>query len=135
MPKPASKERWINPALTLVHHSLPATLAWNAPRMLLIVGTLTVLICVLGGYAAMGGHLAVLVQPFEVVIIVGAAIGAYVISNPIAVLKETSHGFKMALKGPRYGKDSYLELLGLLYSIFRLARNKGLLQLEQHGQP
>lgn len=100
--------------------------------MLLIVGTLTVIICVLGSYAAMGGSLMVLWQPFEYVIILGAGVGAYLISNPMTVLKETMHGLKMAFRGPRYNKESYLELLGLLYSIFKLARSKGLLQLEQH---
>ena len=101
--------------------------------MLLIIGTVTVLVCVLGGYAAGHGQLGVLVsEPFEFVIILGAAIGAYVISNPMPVLKQTSHGFKMAFRGPKYSKDSYLELLSLLYTIFRLARTKGLLQLEQH---
>ena len=54
--------------------------------MLFIIGSITVLVCVLGGYAAMGGHLAVLWQPFEAVIILGAAIGAFIIANPKTVL-------------------------------------------------
>ena len=49
--------------------------------MRLIVGTLIVFACVFGSYAAMGGHLEVLWQPFEFVIILGAAIGAFIIGN------------------------------------------------------
>lgn len=100
--------------------------------MLLIVGSITVIGCVLGGYVALGGHLEVLWQPFEFVIIVGAAVGAYMIANPITVLKKTGGAVVMALKGPRYNKQSFLELLSLLYTVFRLAKTKGMLALEQH---
>ena len=100
--------------------------------MLLLVGALIVIVCVIGGYAAMGGHLLVLVQPFELVIIGGAAVGAYVIANPMPVLKRTRHAFTMAFRGSRYDKAAYVELLSLLYAVFRLIRTKGLLVLEQH---
>ena len=53
--------------------------------MFVIIGIVTVFVCVLGGYVAMGGKLAALWQPFEVVIIVGAAIGAVIIGNPKAL--------------------------------------------------
>ena len=101
--------------------------------MLLLVGSLIVIVCVIGGYAAMGGHLMVLVQPFELVIIGGAAVGAYVISNPMPVLKRTRHALTMAYRGSRYDKAAYVELLSLLYAVFRLIRTKGLLVLEQYG--
>ena len=55
--------------------------------MRLIVGTIIVFVCVFGSYAVMGGHLEVLWQPFEFVIILGAAIGAFIIGNPAPVLK------------------------------------------------
>lgn len=100
--------------------------------MRLIVGALVVFVSVLGGYAAMGGHLEVLWQPFEAVIILGAALGAFIIGNPKAVLKETGNTFMTLLKGPRYNKQAYVELLGLQFSIFKLVQAKGLLALEQH---
>lgn len=100
--------------------------------MLLIIGTVVVLGCVLGGYAAMGGHLDVLWQPFEFVIIVGAAVGAYIIANPVSVLKSTGSAFLAVIKGPRHKKDSYIELLGMLFTLFRLERGKGSLALEPH---
>ena len=100
--------------------------------MLLIVGALVVILCTLGGYTALGGHLAVLVQPFEVVIIVGSAIGAYIIANPKNVLSKTGKALGMALGGKRYSKEQYLELLSLLYQLFKVAKTKGMLTLEQH---
>ena len=56
--------------------------------MRLAIGTVVILVCVLGGYMAMGGHLEVLMQPFEAVIILGAALGAFVIGNTGPVLKQ-----------------------------------------------
>ena len=100
--------------------------------MLLIVGSIVVIVCTLGGYAALGGHLAVLWQPFEVVIICGSALGAYIIANPKNVLSKTGKAFGYALSGHKYNKERYLELLSLLYQLFKVAKTKGMLTLEQH---
>ncbi len=100
--------------------------------MLVVVGAIIVLGSVLGGYVALGGHIAVLIQPFEVVIICGAAIGAFIISNPKAVLSKTISAISSTLKGSKYDKQAYLELLGLQYTLFKLGRSKGPLALEQH---
>ncbi|MBI1206707.1 MAG: flagellar motor stator protein MotA [Azospirillum sp.] len=100
--------------------------------MFAIIGWVVVVISVIGGYVLNNGHLAVLWQPFEVMIIVGAAVGAFITGNPKVVIgrfpKEVGH----LLKGVKYNKDSYLELLTLLYQIFKIAKTKGLLALEQH---
>lgn len=100
--------------------------------MALLIGIVVVIACTFGGYVAMGGKLGVLWQPFEVVIIVGAAIGAYIIGNPGTVLKGTIGGFKKALSGSKYKKKAYLELLTLLYQVLKLAKTKGPLALEAH---
>ncbi len=100
--------------------------------MLFIVGVIIVIVCVFGGYVALGGHLYVLWQPFELVIIGGAAIGAFIIGNPKSVLAGTGKELGKLLKGSKYGKEAYLELLTLLYAIFKLAKSKGLLALEAH---
>ncbi|MFN4282635.1 MAG: flagellar motor stator protein MotA [Alphaproteobacteria bacterium] len=100
--------------------------------MLLIVGSIVVTVCVFGGYMAMGGHLAVLWQPFELVIIGGAAVGAFIISNPKSVIGKTAKAIGHLAKGSRYDKESYLELLSLMYTIFKLAKSKGMLALEPH---
>jgi len=100
--------------------------------MLFIVGLVVVILSVLGGYVAMGGKLYVLWQPFELVIIGGAAVGAYIIGNPMSVLKHTGGAFSKLMKGSRYNKDAYLELPSLQYTLFKLAKSKGMLILESH---
>jgi chemotaxis protein MotA len=100
--------------------------------MLIIVGAVVVMGCVFGAYAAHGGHLGVLWQPAEFVIILGAALGAFIIANTKANIKQTLKGVKRALKGPTYKKADYVELLSVLYQIFKLAKTKGMLALEQH---
>ncbi len=100
--------------------------------MLRIIGFIFVPLCTFGGYMAMGGKMGVLWQPFEVVIIVGAAIGAFMIANPLHVIKECLHETKAIFKKHPYNKKDYLDLLALLYVIFKLARTKGFLALESH---
>jgi len=100
--------------------------------MLIIIGAVVVLGCVFGAYAAMGGHLGVLWQPGEYVIILGAATGAFIIANTKTNIKQTMKGVKRALKGPTYKKADYVELLSVLYQLFKLAKTKGMLALEQH---
>ena len=100
--------------------------------MRLIIGIVVIMGCVMGGYAMMGGHLAVLFQPFEFLIILGAAIGAYIIGNTGPVLKATPGIFGTLFKGPRYNKAAYVELLGLQFSLFKLVQAKGILALEPH---
>lgn len=100
--------------------------------MRLIIGVVIIVACVIGGYMAMGGHLAVLVQPFEALIILGAALGAFIIGNTGAVLKQTLGVFGILFRGPRYSKQAYVDLLGLQFSLFKLVQTKGVLALEQH---
>ncbi len=100
--------------------------------MRLIVGIVIVIASVIGGYVAMGGHLAVLVQPFEALIILGAALGAFIIGNTGPVLKQTLGIFGILFRGPRYDKAAYVELLGLQFTLFKLIQAKGVLALEPH---
>ena len=84
-------------------------------------GAIFVLVCVLGGYAALGGHLAVLWQPFEAVIIVGAAIGAFITSNSPHVIKDCGKRFVETFKKDKYNKEAYIELLTAMYTVFKQA--------------
>lgn len=100
--------------------------------MFVIVGWVIVTVSVLGGYVALGGKLIVLFQPFELVIIGGAGVGAFIAGNPKWVIKASGKAVKAALKGPANSKDDYLELLSMMYATFKLAKTKGNLELEQH---
>ena len=96
--------------------------------MFVIIGWVIVLVSVFGGYMAMGGKLGPLWQPFELVIIGGAGVGAYIVANPKFVLGQSGRAFKAAMKGPKYSKEDYIELLGLMYAVFKLAKTKGMLR-------
>src|SRR5215470_5360350 len=100
--------------------------------MFIIIGSVTVLACVAGGYLANGGHMGVLWQPFELLIILGAALGSFITANRKPVLSATGKAFGNLIKGEKYDKKAYLELLSLLYHVFKLAKTKGALALEQH---
>ena len=100
--------------------------------MFVIIGLVIVLACVLGSFVAMGGKLGVLWQPFEYVIIVGAGIGAFIIGNPMKIVKGSIGAAIAALKGPVYKKEHYLELLSCLFELFKLAKQKGAVALEPH---
>lgn len=100
--------------------------------MTFFIGLIVVYSCVLGGYAAMGGSIAVLWQPFEFVIILGAAIGAFIIANPPHIISRAAAAMGQIIKGASLNKPEYLELLTMLYSVFKLAKSKGMLALEQH---
>ncbi|RCK26332.1 flagellar motor stator protein MotA [Thalassospira lucentensis] len=98
--------------------------------MFLIIGYIIVLGSVLGGYLPHGSF-DILVQPLEVLIIFGAAFGAFLTANPLDVVKRSFSYTLRAMKGPKK-KVAYVELLTCLYAIFRLAKSKGDLALESH---
>ncbi|HUL07801.1 MAG TPA: flagellar motor stator protein MotA [Candidatus Acidoferrum sp.] len=102
--------------------------------MLVLVGFGTILGCVVGGYILNGGELIVLFQPFEFMIIGGAALGAFIASNSTQthVLKESFGCIKVLMAGKKYKEQDYLELLSALYSLFRLIKTKGELAIEAH---
>lgn len=102
--------------------------------MLAIIGTVVVLASVLGGYLATGSSILLLWHPLEVVIIIGAALGAFLISNPIKVVKSAFSGALNLVKNPRYGRPEYIQLLKMLHEILTMARKDGFLALESHAE-
>jgi chemotaxis protein MotA len=97
-----------------------------------IIGTLVVIGSVFGGFMMGGSSLLLLWHPLEIVVIIGAALGAFLISNPLKVVKESFSGAIGLVKGPRYGKQEYIQLLKLVYDILVMARKEGVLALERH---
>ena len=99
--------------------------------MNVIIGWVLLFGSVLGGFALAGGHLIVLVQPVEYIIIIGAALAAFVAGNSGKTMKATMGGFATAFKGSKYKKALYMETLALLYHIFTRARKEGLMAIEE----
>ncbi len=98
------------------------------------VGIIVVFAMVFGGYIFAGGHMHVILHsaPHEMIIIAGAALGAYIIANPMKTIKA---GFKLSLKamtskGPQ--KKDYLELLQMLFQLFQVFRKEGPQGIEKH---
>ena len=100
--------------------------------MLVLVGTLVVLVSVVGGYLLSHGRLLALWQPYELLIIGGGAAGAFLAANPTKIVRATLRDLMGLLKGPAYRRQDYVDLLSLLYDIFSLMRKNGLLSLESH---
>ncbi|MEX2476513.1 flagellar motor stator protein MotA [Marinobacter sp.] len=99
--------------------------------MLLIIGTIVVIASVLGGYVLHGGHLMVLWQPTEILIIGGAAVGSFIIANPLHTVKDVAQGVLRLLTGSPYNKAFYVDLLSLLYDIFDKSRKQGVMAIEE----
>lgn len=99
-----------------------------------IIGSVTAVACTLGGYVGAGGHLSVLADaaPLEIVIMGGTAAGGFIIGNPKPVKKGVGKAMKLLFQKPKFNKDSYIELLSMMYQMFKLAKTKGMLALEAH---
>lgn len=100
--------------------------------MFVIVGFVVVLGAVVGGYLMAGGALAVLNQPSEFVVIGGAAVGSLLVSTPPKVLSLALTQIKGALSGAGARKQDYIDLLSMLYQIFKLVQQSGVMALEAH---
>lgn len=100
--------------------------------MNIIIGLLVTFGCILGGYMAMGGHLEVLNQPFELMIIGGAGIGGFIMANSMKVVKDTGKALGEAFRHKVPKEREYLDTLGVLYSLMRDLRTKSRNEIESH---
>ena len=98
--------------------------------MLVILGYILVALSVFGGFALAGGHLHSLFQPVELLMIGGAGFGAFLVGNTGPALKATLKALPKVLKGAKYTKDSYMELMALLYELLGKIRKEGLMSIE-----
>lgn len=98
----------------------------------IILGLIVTVGCVLGGYVAAGGHLYVLWQPYELVIILGAALGTFLIANNMKVVKDTGKAIGEAFKNAVPKQRDYLDLLSLLHSLMREMKSKSRSEFESH---
>ncbi len=98
--------------------------------MLVIVGYIVVCGSIFGGFALAGGHLGALWQPLELLMIFGGAIGAFFVGNNMTAIKATLKDMPTLLKGSKYTKDAYMELMALLYELLTKVRKEGLMSIE-----
>ncbi|WP_297325397.1 flagellar motor stator protein MotA [Nitrosomonas sp.] len=98
--------------------------------MLVIVGYIIIIISVFGGFALAGGHLASLWQPVELLMIGGAAVGAFVVGNSNKALKATMKALPTVFKNSKYTKALYMDLMTLLYEVLGKIRKEGLMSIE-----
>lgn len=98
--------------------------------MLVIVGWVVVILVVFGGFVISGGHLAALVHPVKLLMIVGSGVGAFIASCSPGALKAVMKALPQAFKGSKYSKDTFTELLCLLYEILNKTRREGLIAIE-----
>jgi chemotaxis protein MotA len=98
--------------------------------MTVIVGYIVILAAVVGGFILAGGHVGSLIQPTELIMIGGAAVGAFVVGNTGKVIKSVLRALPTVFKGSRFSKALYLELLSLLYDLLAKVRKEGLMSIE-----
>ena len=98
-----------------------------------IIGIITIFAMVFGGYLAAGGKMGIIIKalPFEMMMIGGAAVGAFLISNSMAEVKHTLKDLGKVFKGPKWKHDDYRDLLCLLFELIRLARQNPV-AIEEH---
>ena len=98
-----------------------------------LVGIAVVFVMVFGGYLAAGGKMGIILHslPFELTMIGGAAVGAFLVSNSLPEVKLTLRSLGRAFKGPRWRPEDYRDLLCLLFELVRVARRDPL-ALEEH---
>lgn len=101
--------------------------------MIGIIGIVTIFGMVFGGYLLAGGKMAIILKtlPFEMIMIGGAAVGAFLISNDLSAVKHTAKDIGKVFKGPKWKPQDYSDLLCLLFELIRIARQNPV-EVEQH---
>lgn len=101
--------------------------------MIGIIGIITIFVMVFGGYLAAGGKMGIILKslPFEMTMIGGAAVGAFLISNDGPAIKHTIKDIGKVFKGPKWKPEDYRDLLCLLFELIRLARQNPV-AIEEH---
>ncbi len=97
-----------------------------------VIGLIVALGCMLGGYAALGGHLMVLVQPWEFVIICGASLGTFIVANPMSTIKDSGKAAMEAILDKTPKQKDFLDVLGLCHAMMREMRAKPRNEVEAH---
>src|ERR1700741_3769063 len=98
--------------------------------MFVIIGIVIVIGAILGGYLMEHGNIRVLIQPAELVIIGGAAVGTVLVANPLHIIKKILGGIGGVVGRSKFGKQTYIDALRMMYELLNKARKDGLMALE-----
>ncbi len=98
--------------------------------MFAIIGIIIVFGCVAAGYLMERGNIMVLIQPAELIIIGGAAIGTVLVANPLHIIKKIAGGIGAVFGSSKFTKQVYIETLKMMYDLLNKARKDGLMALE-----
>ena len=98
--------------------------------MFAIIGIVVVFGCIVAGYLMEHGNLRVLIQPAELIIIGGAALGTVLVANPLHIIKKILSGIGAVFGSSKYSKQTYLDSLKMMYDLLNKARKDGLMALE-----
>jgi len=98
----------------------------------IIIGFVVTIGCLLGGFVAMGGHVMVIWQPWEYVIICGSALGTFLVANPLSTIKDTGAGMVEAFKHTAPKERDFLDVLIVLYTMMKLIKTKPKNEVEPH---
>jgi chemotaxis protein MotA len=101
--------------------------------MFALIGIAVIFIMVFGGYVLAGGKMGIILKalPFEMIMIGGAAVGAFLLSNDLATVKLTLRDMAKVFKGPKWKPADYRDMLCLLFELVRVARSSPV-ALEEH---
>lgn len=100
--------------------------------MTIAVGFVFTMVCMLGGFMAMGGKVGVLFQPWEFVIICGASFGTFIVANPMPVIKDTGKAIKEAFTNKAPKQEDYLDIIGILFNLMQEIKAKTRAEIEGH---
>jgi chemotaxis protein MotA len=98
--------------------------------MFAIIGIVVVFGCVVAGYLMEHGNIRVLLQPAELLIIGGASVGTLLVANPLHIIKKIAGGIAVVFTGSKFGKQTYIDTLKMMYDLLNKARKDGLMALE-----
>ena len=98
------------------------------------IGLVVVLVCVFGSFLMSGGNIMVILHalPHEIIAIAGAAIGAFLLGNSMAIVKKVAGGVKRVFQGPRWKESDYRDLLALLFALLTTFRTGGATAIDRH---
>lgn len=98
--------------------------------MFAIIGIVVVFGCIVAGYLMEHGNIRVLIQPAELIIIGGAAVGTVLVANPLHIIKKIAAGIGGVFGSSKFSKQTYIETLQMMYTLLNKARKDGLMALE-----